>query len=452
MNDNWANKSIFYHIYPIGMLGALYENDFISKPINRLNKIENWIDHFKELYINALYLGPLFESDYHGYETVDYYTVDRRLGTNDDLKKLIETLHNNGVRAVLDGVFNHCSRNFWAFKDLLLNKSDSIYKDWFHQVDFNKNNPFNDGFSYHGWKGHLNLVKFNHKNKLLTDYLLNSVENMIKQFDIDGLRLDAADCIDIDFLKVLSSHCKSIKKDFWLMGEIIHGDYNKWANCEILDSTTNYECYKGLYSSHNDNNYFEIAYSLNRQFGKNGIYKNLFLYNFADNHDVDRIASTLINKTHLYPLHILLFTMPGIPSIYYGSEFGIYGKRTSNSDIALRPELSKENYLSIVKHKDLNNAIKKLASLRQSNDSLIYGDYEEILVSHNHFVFKRKFNNTTIIVAVNSNNKDIEIELPNRFHGNKLIDILNNNEAIVDYGGKFKIKLYKNWGRIMLLQ
>jgi glycosidase len=287
---------------------------------------------------------------------------------------------------------------------------------------------------------------------MLKDYLLNAVENMIRQFDIDGLRLDAADCIDIDFLKVLSTHCKSIKKDFWLMGEIIHGDYNKWANNETLDSTTNYECYKGLYSSHNDNNYFELAYSLNRQFGKNGIYKNLFLYNFADNHDVDRIASILTDKAHLYPLHILLFTIPGIPSIYYGSEYGIEGRRTSSSDMALRPELSLENCLSIAKHKDLNDSIKKLASIRQSNDALIYGDYEEILVSHKHFVFKRKLDNTTIVVAVNSNNKEIEIELLDKFKGNKLIDILNSNETIVSCGGKFRINLYKNWGRIMVLQ
>ncbi|MEO1255282.1 MAG: alpha-amylase family glycosyl hydrolase [Bacteroidota bacterium] len=154
------------------------------------------------------------------------------------------------------------------------------------------------------------------------------------------MRLDAADAISFDFFPLLKAHCRNQKSDFWLMGEVVHGDYYRWANDEMLDSTTNYEAYKGLYSSHLDCNLFEIAYSLNRQFSEDGIYKDLTLYNFVDNHDVNRLASNLKNPAHLYTIYGLLFTMPGIPSLYYGSEWGIAGKRTDQSDHMLRPTLS----------------------------------------------------------------------------------------------------------------
>ena len=452
-NNNWIKDAIFYHIYPLGMLYALYKNDYKADPIPRLKKINDWIYHFKDLNINALYLGPLFESEYHGYETVDYNFVDRRLGGNEDLKELICNLHKHDIKVILDGVFNHCGRDFWAFKDLLLNKNNSPYKAWFHNVDFANNNVFNDGFSYTGWNNHLNLVKFNHNNNDLKEYLFNAVENWIKYFNIDGLRLDAADCIDIDFLSGLSRHCKNIKNDFWIMGEVIHGDYNKWANRETLDSVTNYECYKGLYSSHNDNNYFEIAYSLKRQFGVNGIYKNLTLYNFADNHDVDRISSTLKNQLHLYPLYILLYTMPGIPSIYYGSEIGMKGRRGINSDDELRPALSFDD----LKNKgsinlNLLEIIKKLGIIRNDFPALKNGNYEELLVSHNHYLFKRTLENQKVIVAVNSQENNVDIELSNISDGKVLIDIFNNNEKFNIQDGKAKINLYPNWGRIMLLE
>ncbi len=144
----------------------------------------------------------------------------------------------------------------------------------------------------------------------------------IEDYDLDGLRLDAADVIDPEFLKILSAFCRERRSDFWLMGEVIHGNYAQWAPGAGLDSVTNYELYKGLWSSHNDGNYFELAWSLNRQFGPEGLYRGQNYYNFADNHDVDRIASTLGDPGYLYPHAILTATVPGIPSVYYGSEVG----------------------------------------------------------------------------------------------------------------------------------
>ena len=263
----------------------------------------------------------------HGYDTVNYHFLDRRLGTNDNLIEVIRFFHDYGIKIILDAVFNHTKKLF-AFKDLLQYGAQSQYKDWYSGIDFTRRSPLNDPFSYNCWNGHYTLVKLNLQNKTVQNYLFDCVKQWISDFEIDGLRLDTADCLDFNFMSGLRDVCKKANPDFWIMGEVIHGDYSRWANDNTIHSTTNYEGYKGLYSSHNDLNYFEIAYSLNRQYGTYGIYKNLFLYNFADNHDVTRVASILKEKKHLFPLYTLLYTIPGIPSIYYGSEFGIEGVKS----------------------------------------------------------------------------------------------------------------------------
>ncbi|MEZ4517460.1 MAG: alpha-amylase family glycosyl hydrolase [Chloroflexota bacterium] len=339
MTPEWAKSAIFYHIYPLGLCDAPPRNDFHQDPVPRLNVLHDWLDHIQALGTNAIYLGPVFESTTHGYDTADYFRVDRRLGTNEALKALIRAMKQRGMRVVLDGVFNHVGRDFWAFRDVRQHGRQSRYSNWFAELSFDGTSPYGDPFSYEGWAGHYDLVKLNLNNEAVRQHLFEAVSFWIDQFDIDGLRLDAADHIQPDFFRALRTHCRCHKPDFWLMGEVVHGDYRQWANENMLDSTTNYEVYKGLYSSHVDHNYFEIAYSLNRQFGPDGLYRGLYLYNFADNHDVNRVAGNLTNPAHLYPLYGLLFTMPGIPSVYYGSEWGIAGKRTATSDRMLRPAI-----------------------------------------------------------------------------------------------------------------
>ncbi len=299
--SNWVYESVFYHIYPLGLCGAPQENDLSSPVDYRMDKLYAWVDNLKEMGVNAIYLGPIFESTSHGYDTKDYYNVDRRLGDNESFAKLVDFFHDNGIKVVLDGVFNHVGRDFWAFKDLLEKGEESPYRDWFEGVNFKYQSPYGDPFTYNAWEGHYSLVNLNLKNPEVKEYLFGAVNEWVDKFDIDGLRLDAADCLDVGFIKDLKAYCNNLKDDFWILGEIIHGDYRKWAGEGLMDSVTNYECYKGLYSSHNDNNYFEIAYSLKRQFGEEGIYKDLFLYSFVDNHDVHRIASRLKDSSHLYP-------------------------------------------------------------------------------------------------------------------------------------------------------
>ena len=421
-----SNNSIFYHIYPLGFCGAQEKNDYHSPATSSLLKISDNIEHFKKLGINAVYLGPLFESESHGYNTVDYYHVDRRLGTNDDLRNLINNFHANGISVILDAVFNHSGREFFAFKDIKNNRNNSKYTDWYLNINFSGNNHYNDGFSYEGWAGCLDLVKYNLRNPEIKEHLIQAALQWIREFDIDGLRLDAADVLDFDFMRELSARCRNEKQDFWLVGEVVHGDYSRWTRDAGLNSITNYESYKGSWSSFNDNNFFEIAYSLKRQFGQGGIYRNIPLYNFLDNHDVNRIASTLKCSEHLPLVYGLLFTMPGVPSVYYGSEFAIQGKRENGSDKQLRPTLEKL-YFS-----ELTHWIAKLIQIRKQTPSLYNGDYKELLVASKQFAFMRTFQNEKTAIVFNSDFNNATLNLKLQQNGCDLLTGENVNLSNVE--------------------
>ena len=251
----WTDRSVFYQIYPLGAFGCPFENDFQAK--SRILRMKDWIPHLKKLGVDCILFNPVFESHTHGYDTIDYKKLDSRLGTNEDFAFICKLLHENGIRVVLDGVFNHVGRGFFAFQDVLMNRENSSYKDWFY-INFWENNNYDDHLSYQNWEGNNNLVKLNLQNYEVVQYLLDVISFWKNEFQIDGLRLDVAYCLDREFLKTLHRTCKEMDPSFFLLGETLHGDYNQWVNAEMLDSCTNYECYKGLYSSFNSANLFEI--------------------------------------------------------------------------------------------------------------------------------------------------------------------------------------------------
>lgn len=442
---SYINESVIYNIYPLGFCGAPKDND--GNLVYRLDKIYDCIEHLKKMSVNVLVFNPLFESSHHGYDTIDYRKVDCRLGDNNSFKKICKTLHDNGIRVILDGVFNHVGRDFFAFKDVQQNLGNSRYCNWFQNLNFGGSSPKGDPFWYEGWAGYYDLVKLNLQNDEVVNYLLDSVRFWIDEFGIDGLRLDAADCIDLEFFKKLRNVCKSKKPDFWLYGEITHGDYNRWANNELLDSVTNYECYKGIYSSHNDHNYFEIAHSLNRQFGNGGIYRNIYTYNFVDNHDVNRIASDLKDKNHLANVYTLMYTMPGVPSIYYGSEYGIEGKRTQHSDYELRPCLDLNNVGNA--NYNLLNHIIKLGKVRLALDALKYGNFDNVNIMNEKLVYKRFTDNQTAFVAFNLTDHDEKIGFDTGCNA-KLTDVLNDNE-VFDVNGYFELSMKPYSSRILVV-
>lgn len=391
----WAYNSIFYQIYPIGFCGAPVHNDGVCVP--RIRKLMDWSEYLQTLGVDSILLNPIFESDNHGYDTRDFKTIDCRLGTNEDFKEVCEDLHKHNVKIVLDGVFNHVGRGFWAFKDVQEKKWDSPYKDWFH-ISFDGNSCYNDGFWYEGWEGHFELVKLNLQNPAVVDYLMECVKYWIDEFDIDGLRLDVAYSLDHNFMRRLRSYTQELKPDSALIGEVLFGDYNIIVNDEMLHSCTNYECYKGLYSSFNSMNMFEIAHSLHRQFGSDQwcIYRGKHLMTFVDNHDVTRLASILTNKKHIPLAYGLLMGMPGIPCLYYGSEWAEQGEKAPDNDYALRPCFEEP------KPNELTEFIKKLIRVRQESDALCNGAYKNVVIQNHQLVFERCSEKERVIVAINA--------------------------------------------------
>lgn len=390
----WAYESVFYQIYPLGFCNAPFENDGIQE--HRIKKIEEWIPHMKKLGIDAIYFSPLFESDTHGYNTRDYEKIDVRLGTNEEFKTIVSKLHEEGIKVVLDGVFNHVGRGFEQFIDVINNRENSRYKDWFN-INFGGNSCYNDGLWYEGWEGNYDLVKLNLRNYEVCDYLIDAVNYWIDYFDIDGIRLDVAYCLDKDFIRRLRSFTDSKKVDFVLIGELLHGDYNQFVGEGMLHSCTNYECYKGLYSSFNCMNMFEIMHSLNRQFGPENwtIYKGKHLLTFADNHDVTRVATVLANENHLKPLYGMLFGMPGIPCVYYGSEWGTKADK-SQGDPALRPSFETPEWNELTSH------IKKLAEIRKNEKALNYGGFNTVVLTNRQCVYERRVDDERVLVAINA--------------------------------------------------
>lgn len=405
----WYDEAIFYHIYPLGLCDAPKENTY-AEPVHRLNSLIPWISHIKEIGCNAIYIGPLFESVGHGYETTDYKKLDSRLGDNSDLADFVAKCHEDGIRVIFDGVFNHTGRDFFAFKDIQKNRENSAYRDWYCNVNFGGNTEYNDGFSYENWGGYNLLVKLNQRNPAVRDYICDVIRFWVSEFDVDGIRLDAADVLDFEYMKALRHVANEVKPDFWLMGEVIHGDYTRWVNEGTLHSVTNYHLHKALYSGHNEHNYFEIAHTVKRlyEMGGNRI-DGLKLYNFTDNHDVERITTKLANKAHFTPVHILLYTLPGIPSVYYGSEFGIEGKKEHHSDASLRPALNLDDYKDAVTSNPCTKLIARLGEIRSQVPALSYGEYKELLLTNRQYAFSRCMDGQDAITTVNNDDSDYVI-------------------------------------------
>jgi glycosidase len=467
----WISDAVFYHIYPLGYCGAPAHNDFSTPPEPRLRLIEERLDGIAALGANALYLGPVFESVAHGYDTVDHRRVDRRLGSNEDLAALSLAMKARGLRLVLDGVFNHVGREHPWFRDLLARGREAAHLSFFKGIDFARGQAGGDPFGYEDWNGCRDLVRLDLGNPELREELIGAVLSWIEDYDIDGLRLDTADLLDLGFLRELARRTREKKSDFWLMGEVIHGDYRSWAPPGPLDSVTNYECWKGLWSSLKDGNYHEIAWSLRRQQGEGGLYRGLELYNFADNHDVDRAASLLPRPELLYPLYCLLFTMPGIPSVYYGSEYGLRGRRSADSDSALRPGIEAvEAALRALSPslpagaegeaglaaRDLAATIAGLAALRRRLPALRRGEYRELYVAANQFAFLRRSSEGYAIVVLNASPAPAVVDLVLPFAAGRLRDDLEaavhpgRAEVFEAAGTRLRLGLHPHWARVLV--
>ena len=412
------------------------------------------LPYLREMGVDYLYLNPIFEAhSNHRYNTADYLNVDPLLGTNEEFKEFVANCHARGQHVIVDGVFNHVGRDFFAFQDLKANRENARYKDWFCDVNFWGNNEYNDGFSYGNWGGFNLLVKLNQRNPEVQNYHFDTIRFWVDEFDIDGIRLDAADVLDFDFMRGLRRVANEVKPEFWLMGEVIHGDYSRWANPEMLHSVTNYELHKGLWSGHNDHNYFEIAHTMRRL---QGLCHDTRLYNFSDNHDVERLPNKLRNREHIRHIAILVYTLWGIPSIYYGSEFGIEGKKEWGSDWPLRPCLELADYTDAEKTNPVTSIYAALGRLKAECPELSWGEFKELTLTTQSYAYARVLDGKAVVAVYNNGNSPVsmEFQLPVEASGveDLLADCVGSQPILTQVEwGKLKVQLPSNYATLLRL-
>ena len=290
----WYDEAVVYQIYPLGLCGAPLQNDGDQSQADNQRILQR-------AGLGGAHQAPGRDAACCSTRCLRAMptattpaTITRSTAAwarTTTSSSVCAALHAAGIKILFDGVFNHVGRGFWAFRDVQEKRWDSPYKDWFH-ISFDGNTNYNDGFWYEAWEGCNELVKLNLQNPAVKNYLFDIVRGWVRDYGIDGLRLDVAYCLDLGFLAELRGLANDIKPEFALVGETLHGDYNRWMNDHACHSVTNYECYKGLYSSFNTGNMHEISYSLNRQFGAEQwcLYTGKHLLSFVDNHDVTRIA------------------------------------------------------------------------------------------------------------------------------------------------------------------
>lgn len=453
---SWARSAIFYHIYPLGFLDAPHQNPG-GEVVHRLPALSGWLDHIALLGCNAIYLGPIFESISHGYDTTDYFRIDRRLGDEADFRAFIEHAHLRGMRVVLDGVFNHTGRDFFAFRDLREKGPASRYADWYH-VDWTKRSRSGDPFAYRGWEGHEHLPRLNHSNPQVRDYIFEVARMWLKDNNIDGWRLDAIEEIPVDFVWALRRECKSARPDALLLAETVHGDFRTYVDEDLCDTGTNYQFYDPLWQALSSQDLTVLDSAFARIFDAEvGLYRHLMLMNFIGNHDVERIASRLDNPAQVFLALLLMMTVPGIPSLYYGDEIGLKGKKQNGGDWNLRPPMPpREDWPD--QRGALYEATARLATLRRRTPALREGLYLPIDSAADCLAFLREARSQKAIVVVNARAGAQRIELNLREHGfgegAGFVDMLDpKHPRFYVRDGKLNLpSVWGNWGHVLVDQ
>ena len=325
---DWPEHAIWWQLHTISFTGP-----------GPLTRIEAWLDYLVDLGCNGLLLGPIFASETHGYDTVDYFRIDPRLGTDEDFGHLVEQCQARGVRLLLDGVFNHVGRGFGPFQDVLAHGRASAYAPWF-RLDFDADGADGadgdpDGFGYADFEGHHELVALNHDEPAVQDYVTSVMTHWLDR-GASGWRLDAAYAVPAPFWRAVTDRVRATHPDTWLVGEVIQGDYIAAVRDGGLDSVTQYELWKGIWSSLNDRNFFELAHTLTRH---NEFAAAFLPQTFVGNHDVTRLASQLTDPEHLPHALAVLFTVAGSPSVYAGDEQAFRGVKydRAGGDDEIRP-------------------------------------------------------------------------------------------------------------------
>jgi glycosidase len=411
----WVKDAVFYQIFPDRFANGDPKNDpenvkaWGSKPTIKgfqggdLRGIIQKMDYFNDLSINAIYLNPIFLSpSTHRYDTVDYYKIDPKLGTNDEFEEFLTIAHSNNIKVVLDGVFNHCSRGFFAFNDILENDADSPYLNWFHI----KNLPV-DAYSagqakdYQAWWGFKSLPKFNTDHQPVREYILQVARYWIEK-GIDGWRLDVPNEINDDaFWETFRNRVKEINPEAYLVGEIWELD-DRWVDDRHFDGLMNYplrDAGIGFINGKSSATHFlEVMKNLMTIYRPENTSAML---NLLGSHDTERILTLLgKDKQKLKMAFLWLFTLPGAPTIYYGDEIGLLGGKDPDCRQAY-PWGAKEI------DSDLFLWVKRLIKYRNQFPSLRKGDFIPLFANDNSACvgYLRSMGGEKILVCLNGSSK-----------------------------------------------
>ncbi|NDJ52604.1 MAG: alpha-amylase [Chloroflexi bacterium] len=452
---DWARRAVLYHIYPLGFLDAPLENDQSSPPTQRLADLRRWYEHILNLGVRAIYFGPVFESHTHGYDTIDYFRIDRRLGDEGLFREILAELHELNIRVILDGVFNHTGRDFFAFRDLREKGRDSAYIDWY-TVNWADDSPYHDGFDYYCWHGVHSLPALNLENPDTRNYIFEVARMWLGDIGVDGWRLDVAGEIDPSFWWEFRRVCKRANPDSFLLGEMWGGDYRTWVAHDLLDSGTNYQLYQVLDKAFNEANLWTLKSALDRAYDPElGVYRDLKLNNFTSNHDVTRIRDLLHDPRHVFAAMILLLTIPGIPSLYYGEEIGMRGRKEDGDEALRQPMLAPDGEWPEY-GEDLYREIQRLVKTRLSYPALVDGDYLPLQTGYTFFSFLRSLGDQQVIVAFSIDDKAMSATIPVQRvgipDGTRFRDVLDRRlPTYTVEEGRLEIeRLYPGWGRILV--
>lgn len=359
---DWVEHAIWWQVYPLGFCGAPIR-DPEPTPAPRLRRLMGWLDYAIELGTSGLLLGPIFASQTHGYDTVDQFRIDPRLGGEEDSDALVAACSQRGLRLLLDGVFSHVGAQ---------------HPDVIRALDEGPGGPSADLFDI-DWsapggpaprvfEGHASLVRLNHASERAVQYVTAVMEHWLAR-GIDGWRLDAAYSVDTGFWARVLPAVRDRHPNAWCLGEVIHGDHSRFVASSGVDATTQYELWKAIWSSIKDRNFFELDWALNRH---NGFLAHFTPNTFIGNHDVTRIASVIGSDGAVMALAILL-TLGGIPSIYYGDEQGFTGikEERAGGDDAIRPAFPDTPSELADWGQNVHRAHQDLIGLRRRNPWLV---------------------------------------------------------------------------------
>jgi len=326
---DWVDHAIWWHAYPLGFTGApVHGPDADPGVRHRLDRLAEWLDYVVELGCNGLLLGPVFAAQTHGYDTIDHFTLDPRLGDDEDWDALVAAARARGVRLVLDGVFNHVGRDHPRVRAALAAGPGTEAGRWVRWAG--------DGAVPEVFEGHGQLVELDHSQPEVAEHVAQVMSHWLER-GADGWRLDAAYAVRPEFWRSVLPVVRARHPQAWVLGEMIHGDYAAYVAESGIDSVTQYELWKAIWSSLADRNFYELAWALDRH----RAFLDVFLpQTFVGNHDVTRIADQVGDARHVTHALAVLFFVAGTPSVYAGDEQGFRGVKEDRAggDDAVRPE------------------------------------------------------------------------------------------------------------------